>query len=225
MKRLIFGALWLGFAGYAVLLAPADQPDAVDLILRLSTGQWDGINPALIALFNAMGLWPVVYAVLALVDGRGQRLWAWPFVVASFAVGAFALLPYLALRVPVAWAGPEDRLLRLVGSRWLGASLAVGASVLLGWGLCSGDWPAFWQQWQTSRFVHVMALDFTALWLLFPVLLVDDLPRRGLNQRWILTAVLALPLLGATLYLTLRPALPAHGAEASRSVAAPMPES
>ena len=109
MQRLIFGALWLGFVGYAVLLAPADQPDTADLILRLSTGQWDGINPALIALFNAMGLWPVVYAALALVDGRGQRLWAWPFVVASFAVGAFALLPYLALRVPVAWAGPWSR--------------------------------------------------------------------------------------------------------------------
>ncbi|MFH7243580.1 MAG: DUF2834 domain-containing protein [Spirulina sp.] len=208
MGRLIFGILWLGFIGYAFILSPPDQPDTADLILRLSTGDWDGLNPALIALFNAMGIWPMVYAAVVLVDGRGQRLWAWPFVVASFAVGAFAMLPYLALRAPVPWAGPTDRLLRVVGSRLLGASLAVAALVLMVWGLSAGDWPDLWQQWQTSRFVHVMSLDFCALWLLFPVLLVDDLPRRGLNQRWIIPAVLALPLLGAALYLALRPPLP-----------------
>ena len=210
MGRLIFGTLWLGFVGYAFILSPPDQPDTADLILRLSTGAWDGLNPALIALFSAMGLWPMVYAAVALVDGRGQRLWAWPFVVASFAVGAFALLPYLALRAPVPWVGPADRLLRVVGSRLFGASLAVAALGLLGWGLLAGDWPALWQQWQISRFVHVTALDFCALWWLFPVLLVDDLPRRNLgDQRWIILAVLALPLVGAALYLALRPPLPA----------------
>lgn len=208
MKRLIFSILWLGFMGYAVILAPPDQPDTADLILRLSTGQWDTLNPALIALFNAMGIWPMVYAAVALVDGRGQRVRAWPFVTASFAVGAFALLPYLALRAPVPWAGPEDRLLRVVGSRLFGAGLAAAALALLVWGVLAGDWPNFWQQWQTSRFVHVMTLDFCALSLLFPVLLVDDLPRRGLSQRWILPAVLALPLVGAALYLALRPPLP-----------------
>lgn len=208
MGRLIFGALWVGFIGYAFILSPPDQPDTTDLILRLSTGNWDGLNPALIALFNAMGLWPMVYAAVALVDGRGQRLWAWPFVMASFAVGAFAMLPYLALRTPVPWTGPTDRLLRVVGSRLLGVSLAVAALVLWVWGIAAGDWPNLWQQWQTSRFVHVMALDFCMLWLLFPVLLVDDLPRRGIDHRWIIPAVLALPLLGAALYLALRPPLP-----------------
>lgn len=209
MKRLIFGILWVGFVGYAAILAPPDQPDTVDLILRLSTGNWDGINPALVAVFNAMGLWPMVYAAVVLVDGHGQRLPAWPFVAASFAVGAFAMLPYLALRSPVAWAGPEDRVLRVVGSRWFGAGLAVAAMALLGWGLLAGDWPNFWHQWQTSRFVHVMTLDFCALSLLFPVLLIEDLPRRGLSQRWIVPVVLALPLVGAALYLALRPPLPA----------------
>ncbi len=209
MGRLIFGILWLGFIGYVFILSPPDQPDTTDLILRLSTGAWDGLNPALIALFSAMGIWPLVYAAVALVDGRGQRLWAWPFVVASFAVGAFAMLPYLLLRAPVPWTGPTDRLLRVVGSRLFGASLAVAAFVLLVWGISTGNWPDLWHQWQTSRFVHVMSLDFCALWLLFSVLLVDDLPRRGLDdQRWIIPAVLVLPLLGAALYLTLRPPLP-----------------
>ncbi|WP_017302497.1 hypothetical protein [Nodosilinea nodulosa] len=208
MNRLIFWGLWIGFILYAFILAPPARPDTTDLILRLSTGAWEGINPAVIALFNAMGLWPMIYAALALVDGRGQKLWASPFVLGSFAVGAFALLPYLGLRQPSSsFSGAKGLLLRLVESRWLGLLLTVGAIALAAFALLKGDWADFWRQWQTSRFIHVMSLDFCALWLLFPVLLKDDMARRGLGASWVMAAVLALPLVGAGLYLALRPAL------------------
>ena len=211
MRPVFLVALWLGFIAYATLLAPPDQPDTFALIRRLSVGDWEGINLAVIALFNAMGIWPMVYACLALVDGQGQRLPAWPFVL-----GAFALLPYLALRQPQAkFLSPKTPLLGLVEARWLGAVLLVGAIALLSFGLVQGDWAAFGQQWQTSRFIHVTGLDFCALWLLFPTLLRDDLARRGLAQHpWIYAGVLALPLVGACLYLVLRPRL----AEASEGV-------
>jgi hypothetical protein len=213
MNRFIFWGLWLGFVLYAFILAPPNRPDTADLILRLSTGDWEGINPIVIALFNAMGIWPMVYAALALIDGTGQKLRAWPFVLTSFAVGAFALLPYLALRQPgsnsnnSSFSGGPSQLLRLLESRWLGAVLTAGAIALAAFALLKGNWPDFWQQWQTSRFIHVMTLDFCALWLLFPVLLKDDLARRGVTQSWISAAVLALPLVGACLYLTLRPSM------------------
>jgi len=213
MNRFIFWALWLGFILYAFILAPPDRADTADLILRLSTGAWEGINPAIVALFNAMGIWPMVYAAVALIDGHGQKLRAWPFVLASFAVGAFALLPYLALRQPnltfsgPSFSGARGLLLRLLESRWLGALLAAGAIALAAFALLKGNWPDFWQEWQTSRFIHVMSLDFVALWLLFPVLLKDDMARRGLTQSWHPLAVLALPLVGACLYLALRPGL------------------
>ncbi len=207
MNRFIFWGIWLGFVLYSFILAPPDRPDTADLILRLSTGQWDGINPVIVALFNAMGIWPLVYAAVALVDGHGQKQRAWPFVLVSFAVGAFALLPYLALRQPnPSFDGPKSSLLRLLESRWLGAVLAAGAIALAAFALLTGDWLDFGQQWQTSRFIHVMSLDFVALWLLFPVLLRDDMARRGLSQPWVPAAVLALPLVGACLYLALRPA-------------------
>ena len=208
MKRLIFITLWLGFIAYAFILAPPDQPDTFDLILQMSTGGWDGINASIVAIFNAMGIWPMVYACVALIDGQGQRIPAWPFVLLSFGVGAFALLPYLALRQPNPdFDGPKTALLRLVDSRWVGGLLLVGAIAVLGLGLLYGDWGDFWQQWQTSRFIHVMTLDFVMLWLLFPALLQDDMARRNLQQLWIYGGVLALPLVGACLYLTLRPGL------------------
>jgi hypothetical protein len=208
MRHVFFAIVWIGLIAYALILSPPDQPNTLDLILNMSTGKWEGINPSILAVFNAMGIWPMVYACVALIDGQGQRIPAWPFVILSFGVGAFALLPYLALRQPKPkFTGPKTLLLRLVDSRWVGGLLLLGAIAVLGFGLVYGDWADFWRQWQTSRFIHVMTIDFVMLWLLFPALLQDDMTRRNLQQSWIYAAVLALPLAGACLYLTLRPPL------------------
>jgi hypothetical protein len=206
MNRLLFGALWLGLIGYAFFLAPPNQPDTFSLIQQLSTGQWQGINPLVIALFNLMGVWPMIYSCLLLLDGRGQKLPAWPFAVTSFGVGAFALLPYLALRRPnPTFVGEKNGLLKLLDSRWTGAILLLGTIALLAYGLGLGDWPNFLQQWRTDRFIHVMSLDFCLLCLLVPSLLGDDMARRGLSERWIFWVVSLIPLLGVATYLTLRP--------------------
>jgi hypothetical protein len=66
----------------------------LELIQKLSLGQWQGINPIVIVLFNLTAMWPVIYSAPLLIDGRGQKIPAW-----AFATTAFALLPYLALQV------------------------------------------------------------------------------------------------------------------------------
>lgn len=191
---------------YGFFLAPPNQPDTFDLIQKLSTGQWQGINPLVIALFNIMGIWPMIYSCLLFLDGRGQKVWAWPFAAASFAVGAFALLPYLALRQPnPTFEGDKNGLLKVLDSRWTGVVLAVGTVVLLSYGLSQGDWADFIAQWKTDRFIHVMSLDFCLLCLLFPSLLPDDLARRGIADQRLIWAVSLVPLLGAVTYLALRP--------------------
>jgi hypothetical protein len=207
-RKIALGLLWLGFVVYAFGFAPPDQPDTLELIKRLSTAQTEGINPLIVALFNIMGVFPVIYACLLFADGRGQRLPAWAFSVASFAMGAFALLPYLALRQPnPSFVGKKPWLIKLLDSRWLGLGVAIAAIGLVTYGVTQGDWQDFVSQWQTSRFIHVMSLDFCLLCLLFPTLLGDDMARRGLNDSRVFWAVALIPLFGAVFYLVFRPQL------------------
>lgn len=214
-RKLGFGLLWVSVAVYAFFFAPPNQPDTFELIKNLSTGNWDGINPLVIALFNIMGIWPMIYSGLIFSDGREQKIPAWPFAVASFGVGAFALLPYLALReANQKFTGSKDIVLKILDSRWLGVALTLGTLVLLSFGLLKGDWADFIQQWQSSRFIHVMSLDFCLLCLLFPALLGDDMARRGMKNSSLFWVVALVPLIGSLLYLCLRPPFLESGQEA-----------
>jgi len=209
VRKIAFGVLWLGFITYAFVFAPSDRPDTFELIKNLSTGQWQGINPLVIALFNIMGIWPLIYSAVMLIDGRGQKIPAWPFATASFAIGAFALIPYLALRkTNKEFIGEKNILLKLLDSRLTGVTLTIGAAILVFYGLRDGDWGNFVQQWQTSRFIHVMSLDFCLLSLLFPTLLGDDMARRGWNNSKLFWLFALIPLFGPLIYLSIRPPIP-----------------
>jgi hypothetical protein len=209
IPKILLGLLWLGFVSYAFFFAPPDRPETFTLIQNLSTGQWDGINPWIIALFNAMGIWPLLYFGVLFADGDRQTIRAWPFAVASMAVGAFSILPYLALRTPHAnWSGPRTWGLRIWDSRWIGAIALAGVAACLWFGATQGNWSDFMQQWYTSRFIHVMSLDFLMLSVLFPTLLSDDMSRRGMDPAGLLRFVAIVPLIGPCIYLMGRSPLP-----------------
>ncbi|MBD0387130.1 MAG: DUF2834 domain-containing protein [Nostoc sp. C3-bin3] len=214
VRKIAFGVLWLGFTTYAFFLAPPEQPGTFELIKNLSTGQWQGLNPLVVALFNLMGIWPLIYSAVVFIDGRGQKISAWPFATASFGVGAFALLPYLALREPNnKFVGRKNALLKLLDSRVTGVILTVGTIILVAYGLTGGDWGNFVQQWQTNRFINVMSLDFCLLCLLFPALLGDDMARRGWNNPQMFWLIALIPLFGPLIYLCMRPPLTEVGVE------------
>lgn len=204
-NKIIFGSIWLGFILYAFIFAPPDQPETLDLIKNLSTGNWTGINPLIISLFNIMGIWPFIYSCVLFIDGQGQKIPAWPFATLSFGVGAFAILPYLAFRQPnPQFSGKKSGLIKVLDSGITGLLLTLGASILVGYGLTQGNWGDFIQQWQTSRFIHVMSLDFCLLSLLFPALLGDDMIRRGMKNSAIFWGVSLVPLFGPLFYLITR---------------------
>lgn len=229
LRKLIFGSVWLGLIAYAFFAAPPNDPQTLEQIIQLSTGQWQELNPMVVALFNLMGIWPLVYAMVLLPDGQAQRaqgksLRAWPFVLGSFALGAFALLPYLALRSSPTDEAPDGaisgwpeagaiaptnagspKLISRLSRRGLPLVLLAGTMALLAYGLSQGDWSNFAAQWRGSRFIHVMGLDFALLTLLFPSLAQDDARRRGIAVPQVVWATVLLPLLGAGLYLLGRP--------------------
>ncbi|MGC1308830.1 MAG: DUF2834 domain-containing protein [Phormidesmis sp.] len=214
VTKIGFALLWVGFSLYAFALAPPSQPDTFNTIVQLSSGQWNNINPLIVTLFNLMGIWPMIYACLALLDGPGQKVPAWPFVSFSFGVGAFALLPYLALRDPnPTFATAKTAVLKLVDSPWLGRLLTLGSLVLIGYGVLNGNlaanWADFAQQWQTSRFIHVMSLDFCLLCALVSPLLKDDMAKRNLRNPTLFWVATLIPLFGILFYLSVRPPLEA----------------
>ncbi|MEH2230917.1 MAG: DUF2834 domain-containing protein [Nostoc sp.] len=214
VRKIVFGLLWLGFVVYAFFLAPPDKPGTFELIKNLSIGQWQGINPLVIALFNLMGIWPLIYSAVVFIDGRGQKIAAWLFCTASFAVGAFALLPYLALREPNnQFLGQKNILLKVLDSRVTGFVLMVATVILLTYGIRGGDWGSFVQEWQTNRFINVMSIDFCLLSLLFPTLLGDDMVRRGWKNPQFFWLIALIPLFGPLVYLSVRPPLQEVGRE------------
>ncbi|MEL6462516.1 MAG: DUF2834 domain-containing protein [Cyanobacteria bacterium J06621_15] len=209
MRKVLFWLLWVGFAGYAFVFAPPNQPDTFELIKNLSTGQWEGINPLIVSLFNLMGVFPLIYSCMVFIDGKGQKIPAWIFATLSFGIGAFALLPYLALREPNPdFAGKKNIFLKLLDSRITGILLTVGAIVLLSYGLQGGSWDNFIQQWKTDRFIHVMSLDFCMLCLIFPALLGDDMARRNMKNPILYWLITLIPLFGPLAYLSIRKPLP-----------------
>lgn len=204
-KKILFWGIWVGLIVYAFRFAPPNQPDTFQLIQRLSTGDWDGINPLIVALFNLMGVWPIIYACVVIADGRLQSIPAWPFTLLSFGVGAFALLPYLGLRQPnPEFRGDKNLLIRILDSRITGIILTLIAITITSYGLMGADWNDFITQWQSGRFIHVMSLDFCLLALLFPSLLKDDMAKRGMNNDILFWGVTLLPLFGPLLYLCIR---------------------
>lgn len=212
-----FWLVWALFITYAFGFAPPDTPNTLELITKLVQGDVAGINPAIVALFNLMGVLPCAYACVLVSDGKGQKIPAWLFVVASFFVGAFALLPYLALREEnPQFVGEKSWAVKILDSRITGFVIAVAGIVLLVYGLRFGDWQDFLLQWKTNRFIHVMSLDFCLLCALVPWLLKDDLSRRGWGDRDnVFTLVSAFPLVGVLIYLCIRPPLVATASELS----------
>jgi peptidoglycan/LPS O-acetylase OafA/YrhL len=219
LRKITFWLIWLGFSAYAFIFAPPDQPDTLELIKNLSIGQWEGINPLVISLFNIMGVWPMLYACLVFIDGRGQKIPAWLFASFSFGVGAFALLPYIALREPnPEFKGQKNTFIKILDSRITAILLSTGAIILVFYGVSQGNWSDFAYQWQTSRFIHVMSLDFCLLCLLFSSLVGDDMARRGMAENKALFWLTALvPLLGALVYLCVRKPLPEVGSSINQS--------
>lgn len=184
---------WLALVVVGFGLAPPSRPDQLDWVLALLLGRWEGEEPWVVAEFQMMGLWPALVGLLLRGDWRARPVPAWPFVLASFGLGCYALLPWFVLRSGDRGApgpGPFAR-------SDLPYALAVGAATLAVGAVATGGaaGPAgFAHAVRTDGFVFPMTFDFLAFWL---VSVVEARARtRGTPWAWAL-----LPLVGLGLFL------------------------
>lgn len=210
VRKIALWLLWIGFIAYILLLAPPFHlQETLTLLKKLLTGQWADINPIVLSLFALVGIWLQIYSCLLFIDGRMQKIPFWPFALASVGTGVIGLIPYLALReANQEFSGQKDSFLKLLDSRSTGVVLTLFTIGLLAYGLLTGNWGDFMQQFQGDRFINGMSLAFCLFCLLFPTVLGDDMARRGyLSNSQLFWVIALVPLLGPLAYLCWRPPL------------------
>ena len=107
---MVFLVIWILLILYAVYWAPgtgANNP----IFPELLNGNIGDIDPLVLAVFNSLGIFPLVFLTMLLLNDR-WRWPAWPFTLLSFGIGAFSLLPYFAF----GFRKPEKKLRT---PRWL----------------------------------------------------------------------------------------------------------
>lgn len=203
--------LWLSFPLYGFIasqfLLPPDTSQTNEIIVAAFTGDVSSVEPLVFAVFNMLGVIPLLYAFIVLFDGKEQRFPAWPFVLVSFFSGALGIFPYIALRQwrskPI---GRKTGLQRFMDYRVNGIILGLLGLGLVGFGLIAGDFANYIKAYETINLVHVMTFDFFILVVVLGFLVFDDAKRRGMNSS-VATLLSLLPLIGPMLYMMVRPKL------------------
>jgi hypothetical protein len=206
----MLGLLWVAFIAYALFMAPGNSPANDPIFKELLTLQ--SREPWLLTVFSWLGIFPAVFACILLrkskVASKGQRIPAWPFVLFSFGLGAFALLPYFALISP-SRTGMHDPAQSVKQSK-RGVSrvvshklthlillfLTIGSAL---YALTEGNPDRFMDAFYQSSFVHIMTIDFVVLTLLSAYAIFRDARVNGRTRSWAWVGLL--PLAGPLLYL------------------------
>ena len=206
LQKIVLGAIWLLLIIYTIGFTPPSQPDTLDLIIKLYTGQWSNINFLVISLFWILTILPIIYASLLLIESKEQKIPAYPFIIASFVLGIYALLPYFSLRQSnTNWNGKKNWLLKIIDSRLIAILLTIAITIFTILGFIYGNLTDFIWQFKTSQLINLMTWDFLLLCLSFPLIIKDDLRRRGINKQNLLWLLIYLPLFGTLIYLCLKP--------------------
>lgn len=207
----LLAAVWAGLLIYAFTLAPPDDPELTRRLLQGTLrGSFAGLDPAVVAIWNLLGVIPLLYLSLLVPDGRRQRVPGWSFGLLMMAAGAFALIPWLLLRTETDSGARPSRIgMRIVRSALFRWALPAAATGLVLYGFLWGSWRELVTLFWRARLVHVMTLDLLLCMALLPYL-IGKLRRpqdlRG-EPAWA-PALLLVPLLGPALWNALyyRPA-------------------
>ena len=170
-------------------------------------------NPLEWSIFMLVGVWALLYAVILLIENRERFVPSWPFVLASFGLGMYAMMPYFALR-GVKKKKPKTKktlFIKIIDSRILGIIISELGRAITMYGIIAasilGKWGVFADSFLNIRLIQVTTIDFALLALFFPIVIWSDMKRRGWKNLK-LFILFSIPLFGSFLYLTIKPPLP-----------------
>jgi hypothetical protein len=206
LAKMLIAGVWAGLLCYAFTLAPPNDAAVTHKLLAGSvSGSFSGIDPAVVAVWNLLGVVPLLYLSLLVPDGRRQRVLSWPFGLLMMVGGGFILVPWLLLRSEQPSATRPFRLgMRVVRSATYRWGIVVAIVGLCGYGLGAGSVSGFAKLFWQARLVHVMTLDLLLCAALLPYLIgklrrPDDVASEPSWAR----LLLLLPLLGPALWSAL----------------------
>ncbi|MCK6073964.1 hypothetical protein [Paenibacillus silvae] len=217
--RYILWLLWLAFIVYALFMAPGNSPGNDPIFRELLTLQSRELW--LLTVFSWLGIFPCIYACLLLrksVKTRGTRngklVPVWPFVLFSFGLGAFALLPYYAWTSPSrtgsAYEADDDErtlaaecgktgIARVVASKLTHLVLLLLTLSMAFYAVSQGNPERYAEAFNQSSFVNIMTIDFGVLTLLSTLAILRDARDNRRTGYWAWLGLL--PLAGPLLYL------------------------
>mmetsp|Transcript_19679 Transcript_19679/g.47259 ORF Transcript_19679/g.47259 Transcript_19679/m.47259 type:complete len:324 (-) Transcript_19679:595-1566(-) len=215
--------LFVAFGYYMVSTeGPGAQSQAI-LEKFIADPLHPGVNELFATVFNLIGLVGIPLACIIMPSARGQRFPAPPFLIASAAVGYGAIGPYVMTRKPVTSVDTDDlgwvtrNVLENKIFNWF--MVVVATSSLFTTGLLGalaedlgGTVRGYADAFASAAIVGVSSVDFAILCMTAASLIPEDLERRGYTDRGganaIAASTLLLPMIGATIYVALRPPLP-----------------
>lgn len=214
--RVAIAGAWVVLGGIATFVAPSGTGafDA-ELVKTIVGAPFSGAaNPLFESLFNMLGVVPATYACLLLPGGKDQRLPASLCVGASFALGFFALGPYLATREPRVEAPRRSELGFVTRNVWeskVNAVLLFGFATFLAYygasNLSSENVASFVTLLrEQSMLACVSCCDLFVLSLCMVDAIAEDMRRRNVDPASAI-AFAAVPVIGPTVWLLTRPAL------------------
>lgn len=154
-----------------------------------------------------------MYTAILLIEQRERFIPSWPFILASFAAGMYALMPYFSVRGVWKKKTREKRsiIIKIADSKITATAIAVLVFSLFLYGIIASainsSWVEYGNLFINTRLVHVMTIDFTFLTILYPILIWDDMKRRNWENKKIFWLFALLPIIGPTTYLVVRPKL------------------
>ena len=194
MSRTLALLVWLVLVGTVWVFAPRDEVSVYSWVLEQIAFRSSMKGNWVVAWFWLLGIWPALVGLLLRSDWNARPP-AWPFVLGSFFLGCYVLLPWFVIR-------REPRRVREDGwfDRWdIPVGIVFVALFLVAWATASGHPSEIYHAVLTNGVAFAMAGDSLAFWALS----ILEARERSQRTSWLITII---PLIGLGIFLALEEA-------------------